>query len=76
VKIPPAADSARFVLTLNPDPGNARRCNLSGACHNTRNSRVAFGGIIAPDYRAAFGRSLSYSVGATNRAPQDAAYPA
>jgi hypothetical protein len=53
VKIQQAAFSARFVLTLNADPGNAGRYNLSGACHNARNSRVAFGGIIAPDYRAA-----------------------
>ena len=47
MKIQLAADSARFVLTLNADPGD----------HNARNvnvySRVAFGGIIAPDYRAA-----------------------
>jgi len=28
VKIQLAADSARFVLTLNPDPGNAWRYNL------------------------------------------------
>jgi hypothetical protein len=53
VKIQLAADSARFVLTLNADPGNVWRYNLSEASHNTRNSRVAFGRIIAPDYRAA-----------------------
>jgi hypothetical protein len=35
------------------DPGNAWRCNPSEACHNARNSQVAFGGIIAPDYCAA-----------------------
>jgi hypothetical protein len=53
VKIQLAAFSARFVLTLNADPGNVWRYNLSEACHNARNSRVALGGIIAPDYCAA-----------------------
>jgi hypothetical protein len=53
VKIQLAADSARFVLTLNADPGNVWRYNLSEASHNARNSRVAFGRIIAPDCRAA-----------------------
>ncbi len=53
VKIQLAADSARFVLTLNADPGNVWRYKLSGANHNARNSRVALGGNIAPDYRAA-----------------------
>jgi hypothetical protein len=53
VEIQLAADSARFVLTLNADPGNAWRYNPSEACRNARNSRVAFGGIIAPDYCAA-----------------------
>jgi hypothetical protein len=42
-----------FVLTLNADPGNVWRYNLSEASSNARNSRVAFGRIIAPDYRAA-----------------------
>jgi hypothetical protein len=53
VKIQLAAASARFVLTLNADPGNVWRDNLSEASSNARNSRVAFGRIIAPDYRAA-----------------------
>ena len=53
MKIQLAADSARFVLTLNADPGNVWRYKLSEANHNARNSRVALGGIIAPDYRAA-----------------------
>jgi hypothetical protein len=55
VKIQLAADSARFVLTLNADPGNAGRYNLPkpDTEGNARNSRVAFGGIIAPDYCAA-----------------------
>jgi hypothetical protein len=53
VKIQLAADSARFVLTLTADPGNVWRYNLSEASHNARNSRVAFGRIIAPDCRAA-----------------------
>lgn len=54
MKIQLAADSARFLLTLNADPGNAWRYNLpKPACHNARNSRVASGAIIAPDYRAA-----------------------
>jgi hypothetical protein len=53
VKIQLAADSARFMLTLNADPGNVWRYNLSEASDNGRNSRVAFGRIIAADYRAA-----------------------
>jgi len=53
VKIQLSAESARFVLTLNADPGNVWRYNLSEASHNARNSRVAFGRIIAPDHRAA-----------------------
>ena len=53
VKIQLAADSARFILTLNADPGNVWRYNLSEASHNARNSRAAFGRIIAPDYRSA-----------------------
>ena len=40
VKIQLAAESARFVLTLNADPGNVWRYNLSEASHNARNSRV------------------------------------
>jgi hypothetical protein len=53
VKIQLAAENARFMLTLNADPGNVWRYNLSVASHNARNSRVAFGRIIAPDHRAA-----------------------
>ena len=53
VKIQLAAENARFLLTLNADPGNVWRYNLSEASHNARNSRVAFGRIIAPDHRAA-----------------------
>jgi hypothetical protein len=76
VKIQLATDSARFLLTLNADPGKRLALQPSEACRNARNSRVAFGGIIASDYCAAFGRSLSYSARATNRAPQNVAYPA
>jgi hypothetical protein len=57
VKIQLAAASARFVLALTADPGNVWRYNLSEASHNARNSRVAFGRIIAPDYRAALQQS-------------------
>ena len=53
MKIQLAADSVRFVLTLNADPGNVWRYNLSEDSHNTRNSRVAFGRTIAPDHCAA-----------------------
>ena len=53
VKIQLAADSTRFVLTLNADPGNVWRYNLSEASQDTRNSRVAFGRIVALDYHAA-----------------------
>jgi len=53
MKIQLAAENARFVLTLNVDPGNVWRYNLSEDSHNARNSRVAFGRIIAPDHRAA-----------------------
>jgi hypothetical protein len=48
-----AADSVRFVLTLNADPRDVCRYNLSVASHNARNSRVTFGRAIAPDYRDA-----------------------
>lgn len=53
VKIQLAAENTRFMLTLNADPGNVWRYNLSEASHNTRNSSAAFGRIIAPDHRAA-----------------------
>lgn len=53
VKIQLAAGNTRFVLTLNANPGNVWRYNLSEDSHNARNSRVAFGRIIAPDHRAA-----------------------
>ena len=53
MKIQLAADSARFLLTLNADPGNVWRYNLSEASQDTRNSRVAFGRIVALDYHAA-----------------------
>jgi hypothetical protein len=53
VKIQLAAGSVMFVLTLNADPGNLWRYNLSEASDSARNSRVAFGRIIAPDSRAA-----------------------
>ena len=55
VKIQLAAENTRFMLTLNADPGrgNVWRYNLSEASHNARNSRAAFGRIIAPDHRAA-----------------------
>ena len=41
VKIQLAAENARFLLTLNADPGNFWRYNLSEDSHNARNSRVA-----------------------------------
>jgi hypothetical protein len=53
VKIQLAADSTMYVLTLTADPGNLWRYNLSEASSSTRNPRVAFGRIIAADYRAA-----------------------
>jgi hypothetical protein len=53
MRIQLSAENARFMLTLNADPGNVWRYNLSEASHSTRNSRVSFGRIIAPDYRAA-----------------------
>ena len=56
MKIQLAADNARLLLTLNADPGNVWRYNLSESSHNARNSRVAFGRIIAPDCRAALGQ--------------------
>ena len=42
-----------YRATLNADPGNVWRYNLSEDNHNARNSRAAFGRIIAPDHRAA-----------------------
>jgi hypothetical protein len=53
VKIQLAADSTRLLLTLNADPGNVWRYNLSEESQSTRNARVAFGRTIAPDYHAA-----------------------
>jgi hypothetical protein len=53
VKIQLAAENARFLLTLNADPANVWRYNLSEDSQNARNSRVAFGRIIALDHRAA-----------------------
>ena len=53
MRIQLAAENARFMLTLTADPGNVWRYNLSEASHNARNSRVAFGRVIAPDYCAA-----------------------
>jgi hypothetical protein len=72
VKIQLAAFSARFVLTLHADPGSVWRYNLSEACHNARNSRVALGGIIAPDCCAALRQiavvlSQGYEAGTVER---------
>lgn len=50
VKIQLVAESIRFVLTLNADPGNVWRYNLSEDSKNARNARIAFGRVIAPDY--------------------------
>jgi hypothetical protein len=47
------AESVVLVLTLTADHGTVWRYNLSEASGNARNSRVAFGRTIAPDYRAA-----------------------
>jgi hypothetical protein len=52
VKIQLAAEHARFLLTLNADPGNLWRYNLSEDSHNARNSRVVFRRIIALDHHA------------------------
>jgi hypothetical protein len=65
-----------LVLTLSADPGNAGRYNLPkpATTPGTRGWRPEGSSLrtTAPP----FGRSLSYSVRATNRAPQNVAYPA
>ncbi len=75
MKIQLASDSARFVLTLNADPRNAWRCNLSETSHNARNSQVAVGGIIAPDCAAL--RQITVVLGqGYEPGTADVAYPA
>ena len=56
------ASSVQREVRSHAERGHAWHYNPSGACHNVRNSRVAFGGIIARGYCAVL-RQIAVTLG-------------